>query len=145
MAHPFTFPPTGTVMSPVLLLLEPYQFSQEQKRIVRDLSGKMIHTANLFCLVPQVRARLIPMYGPVSFPCMDPSHSHVWTRLIPVCGPITFLHCSDASIYSCRILATFHLFYRVIHLPLPCFLARVGSEFQAHSDTGLPVHGHISI
>ena len=42
-------------MPPSLLLLEPYQFSQEQKRIIKDLRGKMLHTGNLVTRVPQVR------------------------------------------------------------------------------------------
>ena len=41
-------------MPPSSLILEPYQFSQEQKRIIKDLSGKMLITGDLITNVPQV-------------------------------------------------------------------------------------------
>ena len=46
---------SGLVMPPSLLILEPYQFSQEQKRIIKDLTGKLVYTGNLVARVPEVR------------------------------------------------------------------------------------------
>ena len=42
-------------MPPSLLSLEPYQFSQEQKKIITDLRGKMLYTGSLVTSVPEVR------------------------------------------------------------------------------------------
>ncbi len=42
-------------MASSVLVLEPYQFSEEQKRIIKDLRNKMIHSGNLIVTVPRVR------------------------------------------------------------------------------------------
>ena len=45
---------SGLVMPPSFLVLDPYQFSEELKRIVKDLRGKMIVTSCFVVKVPEV-------------------------------------------------------------------------------------------
>lgn len=46
---------SGLLMPSSYLVLEPYQFSDELKRIVKDLTGKMVVTSSYVTKVPQVR------------------------------------------------------------------------------------------
>ena len=45
---------SGLLMPPSYLVLDPYQFSEELKRIVKDLRGKMIITSCFVTKVPEV-------------------------------------------------------------------------------------------
>ena len=45
---------SGFLMPPSYLVLEPYQFSEELKRIVKDLRGKMIATCSFVNKVQEV-------------------------------------------------------------------------------------------
>lgn len=45
---------SGFLMTPSYLVLEPYQFSEELKRIVKDLRGKMIATCSFVNKVQEV-------------------------------------------------------------------------------------------
>ena len=47
---------SGLLMPPSYLVLDPYQFSEELKRIIKDLRGKMIVTSCFVIKVPKVRA-----------------------------------------------------------------------------------------
>ena len=45
---------SGLLMPPSYLVLDPYQFSEELKRIVKDLRGKMMATSCLVSRIPEV-------------------------------------------------------------------------------------------
>ncbi len=45
-------------MDPFLLVLEPYQFSEKERRIIKDLRHVMVHSGNLVTSVPQVGIEL---------------------------------------------------------------------------------------
>ena len=47
---------SGICMPPSFLSFEPYMYSQQQKRILKDLSHMMLHSGNLVTSVPQVCA-----------------------------------------------------------------------------------------
>ena len=45
---------SGLLMPPSYLVLDPYQFSEELKRIVKDLRGKMLATSCFVSRIPEV-------------------------------------------------------------------------------------------
>ena len=45
---------SGLLMPTSYLVLDPYQFSEELKRIVKDLRGKMVTTSCLVTKIPEV-------------------------------------------------------------------------------------------